>query len=386
MALRNLNSGDPGEPGSFARRALLCVVGLSPQVVTETLYALAVTQSPPFVPTELHIVTTSLGAGLVRARLLDEGVLQDLAGQYLSPGGLRFDADRHLHVIHRGGRALSDIETVDDNAAVADTILQVLRPLVRDPLCAVHASIAGGRKSMGFYMGYVLSLLGRPQDRLSHVLVNAELESHRDFYFPPMQPRTLTLANGTRFSTSRARITLAPVGFVRMTEGLDQQLLREHLNFNQLIARAQQALTAVQVTLVPARREVRVAEAAVVLAPVLMAWYLFFALRRQRQLREDDRLVAAGMVRIDANRSRWLGLNQDLLNTAFDRVQITRQDLSAVSVTDIRPHISKINAALRSGLGAELAVRVGITGPSRRRADVGQYGLLGLQAEHIHVG
>jgi CRISPR-associated protein (TIGR02584 family) len=32
-------------------------------------------------------------------------------------------------------------------------------------------SIAGGRKTMGFYAGYALSLYGRAQDRMSHVLV-----------------------------------------------------------------------------------------------------------------------------------------------------------------------------------------------------------------------
>ena len=32
----------------------------------------------------------------------------------------------------------------------------------------MHVSIAGGRKTRGFLAGYTLSLLGRPQDRLSH--------------------------------------------------------------------------------------------------------------------------------------------------------------------------------------------------------------------------
>ena len=39
-------------------RTLLCVTGLSPQVVTETLYALAVAQQPAWIPDEVHIVTT----------------------------------------------------------------------------------------------------------------------------------------------------------------------------------------------------------------------------------------------------------------------------------------------------------------------------------------
>ena len=46
---------------NFQRRVLLAVTGMSPQVVTETIYALA-QQGADFVPTEVHIITTSKGA------------------------------------------------------------------------------------------------------------------------------------------------------------------------------------------------------------------------------------------------------------------------------------------------------------------------------------
>ncbi len=51
------------QPHQFPRRLLVAVTGLSPQIVTETLYALAV--APPasaFVPTEIHLITTRSGA------------------------------------------------------------------------------------------------------------------------------------------------------------------------------------------------------------------------------------------------------------------------------------------------------------------------------------
>jgi CRISPR-associated protein (TIGR02584 family) len=37
------------EPHPFPRRILLCVTGLSPQIITETLYALSEQQRLPFV-------------------------------------------------------------------------------------------------------------------------------------------------------------------------------------------------------------------------------------------------------------------------------------------------------------------------------------------------
>ena len=41
-------------PESFRRRILVTVAGLTPQIITETLYAL-VTREPAFVPTEVIV-------------------------------------------------------------------------------------------------------------------------------------------------------------------------------------------------------------------------------------------------------------------------------------------------------------------------------------------
>jgi hypothetical protein len=46
-------------PASFQRRVLLAVSGLTPQIVTETLYALAADEHAPFVPTEVHLITSA---------------------------------------------------------------------------------------------------------------------------------------------------------------------------------------------------------------------------------------------------------------------------------------------------------------------------------------
>ncbi|WP_157991654.1 hypothetical protein [Caldimonas tepidiphila] len=39
---------------SIQRRVLVCVCGMSPAVITETLYVL-MHQDPPFVPDEVHV-------------------------------------------------------------------------------------------------------------------------------------------------------------------------------------------------------------------------------------------------------------------------------------------------------------------------------------------
>ena len=74
-------------PASFPRRILVAVTGLSPQVVTETLYALALTQTPAFVPTEIHLITTLEGAKRARLALLSEapGAFHTLCRDYALP-------------------------------------------------------------------------------------------------------------------------------------------------------------------------------------------------------------------------------------------------------------------------------------------------------------
>lgn len=55
---------DALRPTSYPRRLLVAVAGLTPQVVTESVYALA-TQPEPFIPTEVHLITTQPGAAFV---------------------------------------------------------------------------------------------------------------------------------------------------------------------------------------------------------------------------------------------------------------------------------------------------------------------------------
>ena len=172
-------------PHSYAQRILLAVTGLTPQIITETLYALCVNRVPAFVPTRVMLITTAEGAERARLTLLhpSQNHFDRFCQDYGLSGQIQFTAE-DIHIIRdHTGLPLSDIRTPADNAATANTIVSLMRQLTQQHDTALHVSIAGGRKTMGFYVGYALSLYGRSQDRLSHVLVTpAELESNRDFY------------------------------------------------------------------------------------------------------------------------------------------------------------------------------------------------------------
>ena len=83
-------------------------------------------------------------------------------------------------------KKLSDIRTPEENNLAADMIVNFIRQQCADDKTELHVSIAGGRKSMGFYIGYALSLFGRPQDKLSHVLVTEGFENNPLFSIRPI--------------------------------------------------------------------------------------------------------------------------------------------------------------------------------------------------------
>src|SRR2546425_11051372 len=111
---------DSSHPNSFPRRVLLAVTGLSPQVVTETLYALTQKMEPAFVPTEVHLLTTAEGAERARLTLLSDepGWFHRLRRDYDLPE-IVFD-EHTIHVLKAAdGTPISDIRTREENERLA---------------------------------------------------------------------------------------------------------------------------------------------------------------------------------------------------------------------------------------------------------------------------
>ena len=179
-------------PHQYPRRVLLMVTGRTPQVVTETLYALG-RQDPPFLPTEVHLITTAEGAQDAKLALLDpdEGWFHKLVEEY-GLSGIRFEADQIHCIRDASGRAVADIRSAAEHQACADLITAMVRDFTADEAdTTLHVSLAGGRKTMAYYLGNALTLFGRPQDRLSHVLVPPPYETNRAFFYPASKSRPL---------------------------------------------------------------------------------------------------------------------------------------------------------------------------------------------------
>jgi len=266
-------------PDASGRRVLLAVTGLTPQVVTETLYALW-RESAAVFPDEVHVVTTATGAEQARLTLLSEqpGWFARLRADYAMPP-IAFD-DTHVHTLQTTDRrALDDIRSAGDNAAAADQIAELVRSLTADPNTALHVSLAGGRKTLGFYAGYALSLWGRTQDRLSHVLVNEPFESSREFFYPTPYECVIETRGGGVADCAQAEVTLADIPFVRLRHGLPAELRDGRASFAEAVAAAQGHLGPPRLLIDLRGKRIEAAGRRVTLPPAELAFLAWFARR-----------------------------------------------------------------------------------------------------------
>lgn len=201
------------------RTLLLAVTGMSPQVITETLYALH--HGGHCWPDGIRLLTTVQGAKRAWEGLVEQGQLRRLAAELGVPE-VPFSRSDILVVPDANGTPVVDARSEADHEAMADFITNTVRELTSNTSLAIHASIAGGRKTMTFYLGYAMSLFGRHQDRLSHVLVSEPYENRPDFFFPTRYPSLLALRSGEQQSLDarQARVTLADIPFVRLRNQL----------------------------------------------------------------------------------------------------------------------------------------------------------------------
>ncbi len=225
------------EPYQYTRRILLVIIGKTPQIFTETLYKLAVKSKPAFVPTEIHIITTQEGANSARLALLGVGGGSGEFHQFCSDYGfqnIQFNSD-HIHIIaDTEGQFIDDNQSTEHNRIASDFITGKVREFTHDNNSALHLSLAGGRKTMSFYAGYALSLYGRMQDRLSHVLVSEPFQNNLDFFYPRPNPERIKVDN-TYYSTDEARIILSDIPYVRMRYQVPEALLEGKAGFQETV-------------------------------------------------------------------------------------------------------------------------------------------------------
>jgi CRISPR-associated protein (TIGR02584 family) len=252
---------------SLLKTVLLTVSGMSPAIITETVWALAnpPTGQEPVIPDEVVVITTTRGAEDLRRDLLTargdwggrtvweslrDAVLGKIKDKNPNSEIRKRRAERlqlatprliELPDTKRGiKQAAIDLRSAADNAAAADFILEEVRRLAENPDIRIIASIAGGRKTMGALLYAAMSLLGRESDRVTHVLVNEPFDVCRGFFYPAQPVRELAVGAGDRACTvcaTDARIELADVPFVPLRNLFERDLVKKPGRFVALVER-----------------------------------------------------------------------------------------------------------------------------------------------------
>lgn len=151
------------------KNILVSVVGMTPQVVTETLYGLWLQK---IIIDEIYVLTT---APSPVEKFLQQ-YLPKLARRCKIPQP-KFNPRKNL-IVHADDENIfaEDVDSTYRSSSFTDLTCRLLFSLTSDHNNIVHCSLAGGRKTMSISMVVAMMLFGRETDTLSHVLVTKEFE------------------------------------------------------------------------------------------------------------------------------------------------------------------------------------------------------------------
>ena len=182
------------------KNILICVSGLTPQIVSETYYCLAVQKKIKI--DELYILTTKRGRDVIlgldkhpstpKSGLKVE--LENLCSKYRLTFPKFENNDEHIVVAKEESLELSDIRTDKHNILFPNKICEFIRKLSLNPDNILYCSISGGRKTMSVHLALALSLFGRSKDKLLHVLTSEENEFKGFFPLSKKEDEVLELS------------------------------------------------------------------------------------------------------------------------------------------------------------------------------------------------
>lgn len=227
------------QPDGF-KETLIFVTGATPQIITETIYALA-QKSPPIIPHKLYFITTSKGKELIKNTLIEGKILQNLSEELSQPLP-EIEDDSFIIAKDEKGNEIDDIRSEKENKAIGDLITSFIRQQTQEQKARLHCSLAGGRKTMSFYIGSALQLFGRPWDKLYHVLVTPEFESNPKFFFKPKKNTFIECRMSDnsikKLNTEDAEISLIELPFIR----LRHKLTLHQKGFSELVEEGQREI------------------------------------------------------------------------------------------------------------------------------------------------
>lgn len=349
---------------------LFLVTGMMPQIITETLWALACdpAKQEKWVPNEIQVLSTTTGLKKIRDNLLgDNGIFKKMCEEYNLPE-IKFDENSLNAIVDKEGNKLDDLKTPEENELAADMICQKVREFTQDDNVSLHVSIAGGRKTMGFYAGYALSLYGRIQDQLSHVLVSEKYETLQGFYYPALkkgQKENIIKKIHKKMEQGHdvyeeelldafdAKVWLANIPFVRLREFVDSKN-NINQNFSTVIEMVNTSLKLSEVTLDVNDRKVIIDNTECKLSPREFSLYLLVAeLKKKGETLRSPKKYLLEDDFIDKE-------HQQRFNEIYSKYKNEKKG-PLVNEEYLRTGVNKLKEKLTQAFGAPVYEKIGIT-------------------------
>ena len=373
----------------MSKNILLLVTGGTPQIITETIWALACDpqHNEQWVPDEVHIISTRYGLNEVKNKLLGKDkILTRMKNEYAQIANLRLE-ENFLHCFtDQEGNELEDLRTPEENEFAANLICEKIRHFSSDEKVSLHVSIAGGRKTMGFYAGYALSLYGRAQDRMSHVLVDEKFEKGINFYYPSKNENDFIIdrENKTIGLSKDAQVWLAQIPFVRLKEAVkDKHQLKGEDSFSTVVHKINESFNDVKLKILVHSREVLINDKFVIknLAPREFAMLHWFADLRKKGF---DGIVAPtkkiNSKDIPPQEAKYIAQLSEQFKQYYEEFKNTDDIQLDVDKQFFESVKSLLNTALLGHLGLELAEKISLTQNKK-----GQPFYLNVKPENIEI-
>lgn len=159
---------------------LIATIGMTPAVVTEVIWKLAVHPTQPRYPASVTLICTYPGLLEWGKKMDKSGVWKQFCREVLDDEYLK----PKMAPLTRQESMIDDISSRLDDKSLAAACFDLVSRYTEDEMLPLVASVAGGRKTMSSHLHAAMNRHGRRQDRLVHTLVARELEGRQDFYYP----------------------------------------------------------------------------------------------------------------------------------------------------------------------------------------------------------
>src|SRR5690606_26961156 len=152
----------------MTKNILICVTGLTPQIITETFYCLTVQKKIKI--DEIYILTTTRGSEVILGKdrgkqtpkVIFKDELMQLCKKYKIKVPKFENSSKHIITAKEESLGLSDIRNDKHNKLFPNKVCEFIKEISSGDN-TIYCSISGGRKTMSVHLAFAMVLFGREQ-------------------------------------------------------------------------------------------------------------------------------------------------------------------------------------------------------------------------------